>query len=350
MVGHAENNQAFQRSYDNLLFARDVFYVHPCFERSGVRVDQFTARPDLSQAAMYRAMLRLPVDASLTLPRLPPVAPRRNSVLLIPESTSWPNTQPKFWARLAEILAKVGRDVIVNDRAWPLSALFRQCAAAEWVIGPQCGVMSILATGRFPCRKTFATPSMDDNAYVDQWADHTYPYAYVTKFAGEDHDVEEIKITDVNHADVIAAIANGVNGQRLRPHDPAPVTSIWMPLTPGDFLDRLAVLTVKRSRFDPMRRAAVDREYRRYVEAARRLGTLPQAAQTAYKRLRAVHELAFTALDGLVPGALNGGADAEAHSAAIRFNAERVELKNEIDRAMHAPYLEVKRYGNDDHS
>lgn len=348
MVEHAQHNQAFQRSHDNLLLSSPVFYAHPSFMRSGVRVDQLTARPDVSQASMYRAMLQLPADAPLSRPRVPHARKMPDTVLLIDEAVSWANTQPTFWSALAEALVATGRTIVRNNRSWPLQQLFEMAAAVEWVIGPQCGVMSIIVAGGFPCRKTVASPSMDYNTLPDQWMDHTYPYGYVTKFDGEDYDVEEFKITDDNHAEVVSSITGGVNALRLRPHNPAPTLSVMMPLTPGDFLDRLAILEVKRSRFGATKRAAIEREYKRYAEALFRLrasNKLDSATEDLFGQLIALHRKSFELLSEVVPSGkrLAGPVDAP-HAKVIELNCERVRLKNLIDSRCHAPYAEVKDY------
>lgn len=345
-VDRAEQNQALQSSWDNQLFATDTYYAHPSFARSGVRVDQMTARSDTSQLGMYRAMLRLPPDAPLSVPKIPQVA-RDGSVLLITESTSWPNTQPKFWPLLEEGLRQQGRRVVLNDRRWGLAELLERCAAASWVIGPQCGVMSILASARFPCRKTFLTPSLDDLDLPNQWAARrTYPYAYVTKFDGCDYDVEEYKIESGNHAALVERVLSGANALGRRPHDPSPTSFVMMPLTPGDFLDRRAVLTVKRERFDPPRRAAIEREWGRYEEAAlhfRREHGWSDELAALYDKLLDTHHRAFDLIALAVPASL-AGKYTENRRRVDRINRERVALKIAIDELCHAPYTEVKDY------
>lgn len=350
VVEHAQRNQAFQRSHDNQLLASPLFYAHPSFMRSGVRVDQLTARAGWSQADMYRMMLRLPPDTPLALPRIPATA-RTHHVLVIDKATSWANSQPLFWEKLVRALEAAGRYVVRNDPDWTLEHLLRRCAAAEWVIGPQCGVMSILAAGRFPCRKTFASPSMDYNVLPDQWMDHTYPYGYVTKFDGADYDVEEFKITDDNHDEIAALIAGGSNALELLPHDPSPVLSVSVPLSPGDFLDRLAILMVKRDNFDRIRRALIEREYQRYCEALFRLRAsdrISSEVEGLFSRLISLHSDAFHALKEVVPERVKLEASVEAHAKVVELNRERVKLKNLIDALCHAPYAEVKDYYKED--
>lgn len=345
LVRQAEQSVDMQRTYENTLIAPNTtFYVHPCFLRSEIRVDKLTTKPDASQADMYRMLLRVPLEAPLTIPtRLP--APRKepNAVLLIPEAVSWPNTQPEFWTRLAISLRGAGRAVVANDPKWSLAELFEIAAGTDWVIGPQCGVMSILVTGRFPCRKTLASPILnDENKKLSFLSPRTFPYAYVTKFSNADYDVEEFEITNDNHAEMVAAIVLGANALRLKqPHDPRPVVTIQTPLAPGDFLDRLAVLTVKYQRFDGVRRASIEREYRRF-QAVRSITMLPPEADEHFAQLVSIHDATFTLLESLVPAALAGLPTD--HDQAVRLNRDRITVKQRIDAVCRAPYSEIKSY------
>lgn len=348
IVKQAEGSVEMQRTYENVLLAPETtFYVHPCFLRSEIRVDKLTTKIDASQADMYRMILRVPLDAPLTIPtRLPAAAKQPFSVLLIPDAISWPNTQPAFWNTLANALRATGRHVLMNDPSWSMEKLFERCSGVDWVIGPQCGVMSILVTGRFPCRKTLASPELDGlNKKLWFLSDSTFPYAYVTKFSNADYDVEEFEVTDDNHAEIADAITKGANALRLRhPHDPRPVLTIQAPMAPGDFLDRLAVLTVKRNRFEGRRRAAVEREYRRF-EAIRSITPMPPEVDGHFAQLVAIHERTFDLLESLVPTALAGGPTQ--HDLAVRLNKDRIEVKGRIDAVCRAPYTEEKSYYGD---
>ena len=216
------------------------------------------------------------------------------------------------------------------------------------MIGPQCGLMSILVTGQFPCRKTLVTPSIDYGAAPHYWAKMTFPYAYVTAFAGQDFDVEEYKVGD-NHAGIIDLVMGGVNARHLRPHDPLPAVNVTMQLTPGDFFDRFAVLTVKRQKFSPDQRAAIEREYQRHDEA-RRQRLWPKELDVLLDRLTELHARNFDLLAQLVPQAITGHCEVttpamvDAHFEAMRSNKERVLLKQQIDALCHAPYSETKSY------
>lgn len=346
LVDHAHANVEFQRTHENVLIAPEAtFYAHPCFLRSEIRVDKLTTKIDASQADMYRMILRVPLDAPLSVPtRLPDVAQVPDTVLVIPEAISWPNTQPAFWTMLRDDLRRIGRTVNFNDPQWSFGQMLRECASYEWVIGPQCGVMSILCTGRFPCRKTLASARLDDgNKKLAFLSARTFPYAYVTKFSNADYAVEEFEITDNNHAELVASIVNGVNAQRARPHDPAPVMTIQAPLSPGDFLDRLAVLEVKYIRFGWPRRAEVEREYRRF-QALRTIYDFPPAADEVYSQMVALHDRTFSLLADLVPAALGGSPSVEGHTEAMRLNRDRVVLKRRVDECCRAPYTEGKSY------
>jgi hypothetical protein len=345
LVQRAQDSVEMQRTYENVLIAPETtFYVHPCFLRSELRVDKLTTKPDASQADMYRMILRVPLDAPLTVPtRLPAPPVVDNAVLLIPEAVSWPNTQAAFWTRLAAGLQRAGYAVTVNNPFWSLDELFERAAASGWVIGPQCGVMSILVTGRFPCRKTLASPALNEaNKKLSFLSPTTYPYAYVTKFSNADYDVEEFEVTDENHAELVEAIVNGANALKLHePHDPRPVLTIQAPMAPGDFLDRLAVLTVKRQRFTGARRASIEREYRRFL-AVRSITPMPPEVEEHFQQLISVHGRTFDLLETLVPAALAG--QATEHDKAVRLNKDRIALKGRIDAVCRAPYTEEKSY------
>lgn len=348
LVERAQGDLVMQRDYDNVIADGRDFYAHPSFLRTNMRVDHLITRPDASQADMYRAILRVLPDAPLASPTPPAAATVPNKLVLIPDALSLPNLHPAFWDLLSARLSYAGWNVQNNrGSGWSLRDLFRHCAEAEWVIGPQCGVMSILVSGEFPCRKTFATSNIDGTAGWFKFRLRTFPYAYVTKFTNLDYDVEEFKIAGNTYDALVDNIVNGSNGLRLRPYDPAPVCSVMMPLSPGDLLDRFAVLTVKRYRFDKARRAAIEREYQRYSEAAELLlGS--QAVKDLFEHLVATLDEGFGVLEELVPAVLNGQEEtietAKIHAAVIRGNKVRVDIKQKIDVALRGGLIEVKSY------
>jgi hypothetical protein len=347
LVIFAENHPDFQRTYENVLLKDErPFYVHPSFVRSGARIDQLTAHYHASQADMYRVLLGLPHYVPLAAPCNLPTPPRDpGTVLLVPEARSWPNHWPWFWDNLNYALTRAGYSTRRNNPAWSLGDLFACAAASDWVIGPQCGVMSILTAAAFPCRKSLVTPSVDGGKQ-HPWAFDTYPYAYVTKFTGNDYDADEFKLTEHNHEEVIAALL----AVGTRTASPGPVLTVQASLSPGDVLDRLAVLAVKRARLGAIERALIEREYQRFTELRRVLPANPQA-DALYGELEALHLRTFDLLETLVPASLSENAVAtNEHLYAVRLNRERVALKQALDVAYGAAYTEVKSYYRGDHS
>jgi hypothetical protein len=340
LVREGENSGMLQLFHENDVRKATHIYLHPSFVRSGVRIDRLAVKAEVTHADLYRAMLHLPPDAPLAQPQLSfPTPPVQNTVLLLPEAQSWPNNQAAFWPHLAQRIEATGRTVIWNDASWTLEELFRRCAQTEWVIGPQCGVMTILCAAKYPCRKTFATPSIDGGRYDVVPVANTFPYAYVTKFAGFDYDVEEFKITSDNYEELATAIATGVNAQRLRPPRTEPVFSVLAPLSPGDACDRLAVLEVKSERFSTTLSAGIRRELDRYRHL-----TIGVPA-TLYGELLALHRESFDMHESFVRGALAGAPGLEdEHTAAVRLNRRRVELRQRIDAACGAATTEIKSY------
>lgn len=314
----------------------DDLYVHPSFVRTPIKQTRSSSHV-AGQAEMYRKILGLSPNAQLSLPQLPMVG-STEEIVIIEHARSWPNTQPAFWQKLIAALPGAW----VNNNYCSLEELLTRCAAAKWVIGPQCGVMAILCAGRFPCRKAILTPSIDRNYFDGNVFGDTYPAGYVTNFTGEDFDVEEHKLTDHNHDDVIEAVLNAVNYSR--PYDPSPCTTITAPLSPGDFFDRHAVLCVKHDRFSGAKKAAVRRERDRYAEIIH-LRLWPAEVGACMSALYQLHAETFDLFEVTLPGVLaNESAGHEAHENAIRLNRRRVELKQRIDELCHGPYTETKSY------
>lgn len=336
-----EADKHFQQTYFNRLGCSDNFYPHPCMAHTEVRLCEATTRAGrFSQADMFRLICRLPLDTQLWRPHVYAV-PRLGTVLLV-EAFTWPNTQPGFYLKLKTALEENGWSVTVNDDKLPLVDLFALAATSEWVIGPQCGLMSIFIHGQWPCRKTLATPDIDGRK-LDYWSKTTFPYAYAQTFSGMDFDIEEYKITD-DHAGLIRTIMEGPNALRIRPHDTQPVLTIDFPLTPGDLLDRYAVLVVKRNRFSDERRAAVERDFQRHAEASRNLLTNTVVA-ALFSEMVQLHNETFDLLEKLVPAAIAGEAlGMQEHSAAIRANKSRVLLRQKADALLRGAYTEVKSY------
>lgn len=312
------------------------YFVHPSFVGTyGIHVEQLTAKPSVTQADMYRALMHLPPDAPLEAPALDFGEPT-DEVLILPEARSWPNCQPGFWPELSSALTAAGHKVTVNDATWSLRELLQRCASARMVIGPQCGVMAILCAARFPCRKVLITPRLD----APWWhlpAGSPFPYAYTRSFLGETYDVDEYELTDRNHLETIGAVIVGL-GHRAGSHDPAPVALIDAPMSPGDFVDRLAILAVKsadRACYRDFLR------YRRIYES----WSLEVEVGDLYRELQVVHQETYDLFEEMVPAALGQNElPLASHVEAMRLNRERTRLRNEIDRRLRGASTERKTY------
>lgn len=351
LIRAAETDAELQREHLNDPRHADLVYAHPVFVRSGQRLDRLLVAHYPSQADMYRVQLGLTLDAPLALPQHMPTTVRAPRIaLLIPEARSWPNCAPEFWSRLGQELLAAGWRVMVNDPAWPLGELLERAHSAEWVVGPQTGAMAVITAARFPCRKTFVVSRLDDHRVAGDGLRETWPFAYVHKFTGEDYDVDEYELTPLTVEETVSAVLSSRNARARSDYDPAPVTTVWAPLAPGDFLDRLAVLTVKYEAFctlAPELAAMVDRELLRYARL-RHANRWPKGTDKLYDDLVRVHEETFALLQTFVPGAASGAdLDPEKHARAINLNRRRVSVRQAIDALCRAPYSEVKSYYGD---
>ena len=328
--------------YDNRLELGRNYFVHPHFVRSRVRIDHLTVKPSVTQADMYRALMHLPPDAPMTVPDLPfRELSVPGTVFMVPRARSWPNSAPAFWEALAAALTDAGFLLAWNEPEWPLEWALDRATRSEWVIGPQCGFMAALCEARFPCRKTICTPAIEPDGMAGFPLRATFPYAYVTKFAGNDYDIEEYRI-DADHDGLVRRILAGKNALRL-PHDPAPVRTVNVDISPGDLFDRLSILTVKCGKFDGASRAAVLRETARLDNAAAPLLTSPAIA-SAYLALGSANLEAFEANEIMVRETFAGTGGQEAHERAVRANKLRVEAKNRINELCGSAWREVKSY------
>jgi len=311
------------------------YFVHPSFTSPGVRIDQLTAKPNVTQADMYRALMHLPPDAPLETPRLDFEEPS-GEVIVIPEARSWPNCQPGFWPELSSALTVAGHKVTVNDATWSLCELLQRCGRARAVVGPQCGVTAVLCAARFPCRKVLVTPNLP-GAWWHLPAGSPFPYAYTRLFIGETYDADEYELTDHNHLETIGAVVIALGHQRAA-HDPAPVALVEAPMSPGDFVDRLAILGVKSENH------LSHRDYLRYRRIYDRLG-FDAVVGDLYRELVAVHQETYDLFEEMVPAAL--GRDElslSSHVAAMKLNQSRTQLRNEVDRRLRGASTERKSY------
>jgi hypothetical protein len=284
-----------------------------------------------SHADLWRAMLDLPLDEPMVRGQFSHTANNVSpeKVFVIKEARSWPNNHPEFWPALIDTLEQSGRLVGVNKPEDSLDTVFTNCSYANWVIGPQCGVMAILCHALFPCRKTICTPDVDGTGWI---VPKTYPYGYVTKFAGEDYDVDEVKITeDVEGAVKRVIDGDGGSGSLIR--------DIPVRINYGEFCDRLSILQVKAMN-KPTR--AVTREYYRMCEQFAPM--VNSKTVGLYDDLLNVNRQAWDVNERLVTDVFSRGNVLSSDFVAVsKLQKKRTELKNQINE-LFGSQQEVKSY------
>lgn len=295
----------------------------------------------LTHADLWRAMLDLPPDEPMRrgqyshhIMRMP------KRVFLIRNARSMPNSAPQFWTMLEQRLSSEGWDVRTNLESHPLDVVFQEIDNAEWVIGPQCGVMSIICHAMFPCRKTIATPSLDGHHYFKR----TRPYADSETFAGERYaDLDEVTIG----GDINTAVEHVLYGPCARRDcGSGLVSGVQVELSHGDFFDRCSILALKMMLLPLDKRSRIQREYIRYWDVARPLLGRHGAPLTAlYESLLSANREAWDHNERLVTDVLSGVSRGhDGFDQTVRHNKRRVELKAEVDALCSSAYSEVKSY------
>lgn len=189
-IARAETDIALQQSYPN---DADPVFVHPSFVRTPARLDQLTVKPSVSQADMYRAILRVSPWTPLAISGWPPPArDYTGCTLLIPNARSWPNADPAFWYAVIDRLRQRGERVVTCEPTWTLEHLFAVANAARRVIGAQCGVMAVICE-KLQVRKTIAVTELQAPLLFGLTA--TLPYGGPSTFAGTNHpDVKVVVV------------------------------------------------------------------------------------------------------------------------------------------------------------
>lgn len=345
-IKQIEEDPGFWASYDNRIDSGRSFYVHPHFTRTTMRIDHLALKPTVTHADLFRVILGLPPDAALT-PAKPTLSGSSvgKTALVCRTASSWPNTTSEFWAALEKRLIDDGWRITLDDKSLSIVERLLNCQQAEWVIGPQFGLMAVICAAQFPCRKTFCTPSIDgDGNYPGLPLKRTFPYAYVTKFMGCDYDIEEYKFNADNFHAVVQAVASSKNALRLGAHNPAPVFSIPMDVAPGDFFDRLSILAIKMKRLSPEKAARVSREYYRMLDTAEPIfGRHGVSLHDAYGRLMAANAEVFSANDLKVIASQNGDVS-QSHMHADVASLRRMRIKQEINQLCGSVFDEIKSY------
>lgn len=318
----------------------EVIVAHPSAPHPHVRIDHLCllARP-LTHADLWRAMLGLQPGEPMRRGRHFHRETTPRTALLIREARSIPNSAPEFWMILEHKLMETGWQVEEGSHHATLGELFEACARAEWVVGPQCGVMSILCHAQFPCRKTFATPSLDGHPYFKR----TYPYMRTYTFAGETYaDVDEVKI----ERDVGRAIDRVLSGPCavLSEVPRGPAASVSAPTSFGDLLDRASILEIKYERLPIEKRAAIHREYLWHAETVEHLLRDDKDLIALYDTLKRINEHAWDQNDVAVRAVMRGGSAEGHYDGAVRLNKDRIRIKGAVDEHCKSQFREAKSY------
>jgi hypothetical protein len=188
--------------------------------------------------------------------------------------------------------------------------------------------MAILCHAMFPCRKTICTPDVDGTGWI---VPKTYPYGYVTKFAGEDYDVDEVKITrDVERA--VRQVIDGEGGSGKL------IADVPVRVSFGEFFDRLSILKVKMEK-KPTR--LVSREYHKMKEQ-----TFPTTEEVLFlmSKLIGVNREAWDINERLVTDVFSRDNILSSDFVAVsKLQRRRIELKNQINELLGSQ-PEVKSY------
>jgi len=123
------------------------------------------------------------------------------------------------------------------------------------------------------------------------------------------------------------------------------------PSSPGDVLDRLTILDLKRTRIADPARAAIATAHARALEEAWRAEGLPPPSQVPeHDDLATVNAALWDVEDRLRAHEARGDfgpAFVEGARSVYRLNDERARLKAAVDRRFGAQHPEVKSYGGE---
>lgn len=273
----------------------EALFIHP-HHVNDTRVDDFTNLEGVSQVNMYANLLRLPIR---TLPGTPIIPSNRHleakslserygviegkSVVLFPDSNSWPQLPGVFWKKFSINLSKKGWNVFTNSAGnntsgtrdvplpgsslidIPLHLVIPFLEQAGWVIGALCGLMNVVISSQTKCKKTVVVrgpahgKSLKFNEFIK--VESAFPYAYQRKFDGFNYDIEEVQVRDDDDYDLLVKkISEGFNASfETRPVS-TPVNRLWVELSPGELVDKITILEVKMEKLPSQKTIFVRKE------------------------------------------------------------------------------------------
>ena len=349
-----------------------AFMPHPQFV--GVRSDYPSDPRDpasppahgrMSDAAMFAMIMGLRPDAPLTTPRVP-TAERAlaeqvadqlgvvcdRTVVLVDHANSWPAPPDDLWTALTEELSTAGWRVLRNDPSrMPMRCLLPLLEICGWVVGANCGLMQTLVLSRARLRKTVLTSSRWLGATDSHGAGVVIPgtcaYGF-RKADGRQYDIDEFRVDDdpASRRQLAVAIASGRMSTGPVP-DPSPLSVVEAPVSPGEVLDRLTILQIKRDRL-PAKAPGLYRDIAPLCEIRDGLVRAHPEIVALESELRRLNEVSWDGNEILIETFADDryggeswtiGQDTEraertlrAFGRAHRGNQRRVRVKNEINR------------------
>lgn len=357
----------------------EAFLPHPSFVpvRSDYPFDRGNisgsppAHGRMHDAAMFAMILGLSPDTQLSLPVIPEhergaaqeladlydVVPGA-TVVLIEDANSWTAPPKILWQKLYD---RLNWTVLKNDPgSMPLHCLLPFLEICGWVIGANCGLMQTIVLSRTKCRKTVITSSPWLGTVNSHDSTTSIPgtcvYGY-RKTDGNLYDIEEFRHVEGDEERLAGLIAIGRMATGPVP-DPSPISVVEAPTTPGDVIDRLTILQIKREKLSDRAhlmyrdvaplceiRDGLVRECREVVELESYLRHLNEVAWNSNQIL--IDEFEDQSF-GCPDWKMNGDAERaekviQAFASAHRSNQERVRVKNQIN-AMYRSGREEKSY------
>lgn len=344
-----------------------AFFAHPKFVKS-------KALPfgNVSDVVMYATILELPSRTPLTLPNWYSKRPEAlehakrmevnpgKTVLLIPDANSWPAPSISFWHLLRDSLLQKGWTVIWNTPNIPLDCVPAFVEECGWVIGSNSGMMQYLTLARVPARKTILTqsPFLGETGVFDG-SGKAIPYTCVYGFRkcdGRLYDIEEFRIDGPqDHQEVVRLIMTGRNATGPLPN-PAPMHLYELPTTPGEIIDALTIMRIKREKL-PEKAHLMYREIVFYTEIRDSLVLVHPEIRVYEDRLLELNRVAWNNNQILIdtyedPNYPDPDGDTpdqnwnviEAFGLAHRANQQRVRIKNRINEICGVYGREQKSY------
>jgi hypothetical protein len=341
-----------------------VLYPHPHFMAPGAMVPGH-----LSDAAMYATILGLPATTPLALPestfqdRQLAMATAHSlgaepgkTAVLFPQTNSWPGAQEPFWTSLAVKLAAKGWKVIFNNpQKIELRLVFPFVEYCGWAIGNNCGMMQNIILSQSKCRTTVILQSsvLGGPAFPRNGIPYTCMYG-MRKLDGNDYDIDEFRVDGPqDYPELVNLISNSRFAKGETPHV-GPLEKIEMPVSPGDVIDTLTIMQIKRKKLHTSH--MIYSQIAPYCEARDWYVARFPSILVLEQELLKLNEIAWDnnqiLIDTYSEQTYPHIADYDFRDKAViiafgkahRANQQRVRVKNEINRICAVRFREEKSY------